>query len=104
MIAALFYAVKGEPKGEVVPHDSKPEKKRRKLVASKSRSKAKTGRELKRLVNIEMWQKQGDAAIFAAALKLVELCHLRRGGSAEHLRFRRERTRLLKVPWNTKSG
>jgi hypothetical protein len=75
-----------------------------KLIATKSRrSRANTGRELKRLISIEMWQKLGDAAIFAAAWKLVELRHLKRGGNLEDLRMRRDRTRLLKVPWSTKS-
>ena len=79
-------------------------KKRLKPIATKSPgSKAKTGRELKRLISIEMWQKQGDAAIFAAAWKLVELRHLERGGKIEDLRLRRDRTRFLKVPWSTKA-
>jgi hypothetical protein len=61
-------------------------------------SRATTPRELKRLINIEMWQKQGDSAIFAAAWRLVELRHLAKGGKLKDLKMRRDIARFRKMP------
>jgi hypothetical protein len=54
--------------------------------------------DLDRSFDIEFWQRQGSAAIFAAVWELVELHHIDLGGTLDELRLQRTIENFQRLP------